>query len=87
MWQNYIFGMHWKHGDKMYYDELSSESKDKAAGYFIDNCRDCALHKRKGNCGNKREKTQKSLFGLGGLLGRFDAQRSSHCLIKFHVQL
>jgi hypothetical protein len=40
MWQNYIFGMHWKHRDKMYYDELSAESQDDAAGYFIDNMRD-----------------------------------------------
>ena len=40
MWQAYIFGMHWKHGGKMYYDELSAESQDEAAGYFIDHCRD-----------------------------------------------
>lgn len=40
MWQNYIFGMHWKHREKMYYDELSAESQDEAAGYFIDNMRD-----------------------------------------------
>lgn len=40
MWQNYIFGMHWRHGGKMYYDELSAESKEEAAGYFIDHKRD-----------------------------------------------
>jgi hypothetical protein len=40
MWQTYIFGMHWKHRDKMYYDELSAESQDEAAGYFIDHMRD-----------------------------------------------
>ena len=40
MWQNYIFGMHWKHGEKMYYDELSAESQEVAAGYFIDHKRD-----------------------------------------------
>jgi len=40
MWQNYIFGMHWAHHGKMYYDELSAESQDDAAGYFIDNMRD-----------------------------------------------
>lgn len=40
MWQNFIFGMHWQHGGKMYYDELSAESKNEAAGYFIDHCRD-----------------------------------------------
>ena len=40
MWQNYIFGMHWKHGEKMYYDELSAESQEEAAGYFIDHKRD-----------------------------------------------
>lgn len=40
MWQTYIFGMHWKHQEKMYYDELPAESKEEAAGYFIDHCRD-----------------------------------------------
>jgi len=40
MWQNYIFGMHWEHQGKMYYDELSAESQDEAAGYFIDHMRD-----------------------------------------------
>jgi len=34
MWQSYIFGMHWKHKGNMYYDELSAESQDEAAGYF-----------------------------------------------------
>lgn len=28
MWQRFIFGMHWKHGGKMYYDELPADSKD-----------------------------------------------------------
>jgi hypothetical protein len=40
MWLTYIFGMHWKHSGKMYYDELSAGSKDEAAGYFIDHKRD-----------------------------------------------
>src|SRR5256885_14320734 len=40
MWRNYIFGMQWKHQRKMYYDELSAESQEQAAGYFIDHCRD-----------------------------------------------
>ena len=40
MWQSYIFGMHWKHDGKMYYDELPAESKEEAAGYFIDHKRD-----------------------------------------------
>jgi hypothetical protein len=40
MWQSYIFGMHWKHGGKMYYDELPAESKEEAAEYFIDHMRD-----------------------------------------------
>ena len=40
MWQSYIYGMHWKHEGKMYYDEVHAESKEKAAGYFIDNMRD-----------------------------------------------
>jgi len=34
MWQTFIFGMHWRHGSKMYYDELPAGSKDEAAGYF-----------------------------------------------------
>ena len=40
MWQTFIFGMHWKHRKKMYYDELSAESQEEAAGYFIDHKRD-----------------------------------------------
>ncbi|HTY87073.1 MAG TPA: hypothetical protein VMB80_06380 [Candidatus Acidoferrum sp.] len=40
MWQSYIFGMHWKHDGKMYYDELPAESKEAAAEYFIDHMRD-----------------------------------------------
>lgn len=40
MWQRFIFGMHWKHGGTMYYDELSADSKEAAAEYFIDNKRD-----------------------------------------------
>ena len=40
MWQTFIFGMHWQHGGKMYYDELPATSKDEAAGYFIDHMRD-----------------------------------------------
>jgi hypothetical protein len=35
MWQSYIFGMHWKHAGQMYYDELTAESMEEAAGYFI----------------------------------------------------
>jgi len=40
MWQTQIFGMHWQHQGKLYYDELAAESQDEAAGYFIDRCRD-----------------------------------------------
>ncbi len=40
MWQTFIFGMHWQHRGKMYYDELPATSKDEAAGYFIDHMRD-----------------------------------------------
>jgi hypothetical protein len=40
MWQTFIFGMHWQHGGKMYYDELPATSKDEPAGYFIDHMRD-----------------------------------------------
>jgi hypothetical protein len=40
MWQTFIFGMHWRHGGTMYYDELSASSKEEAAEYFIDHKRD-----------------------------------------------
>jgi len=40
MWQSYIYGMHWKHDGKMYYDEIPAESKEEAAGFFIDHKRD-----------------------------------------------
>jgi hypothetical protein len=40
MWQTFIFGVHWKHGGKMYYDELSAGSQHEAAEYFIDHKRD-----------------------------------------------
>jgi hypothetical protein len=40
MWQAYIFGMHWSHEGKMYYDELSAESADEAADYFNGHKRD-----------------------------------------------
>ena len=40
MWQRFIFGMHWKHEDQMYYDELSAGSKDEAEAYFNDHKRD-----------------------------------------------
>ena len=39
MWQTFIFGMHWRHAGKMYYDELQATSKDEAAAYFIDHAR------------------------------------------------
>ena len=40
MWQTFLFGMHWKHDGKMYYDELPAGSKEEAAEYFIDYKRD-----------------------------------------------
>ena len=40
MWQSYIYGMHWKHEGRMYYDEVEAESKEGAAGYFNDHKRD-----------------------------------------------
>ena len=40
MWQSYIYGMHWKHDGKLYYDELPAESKEAAAEFFIDHMRD-----------------------------------------------
>ena len=40
MWQSYIFGMHWKHDGKVYYDELPAESKVEAVDFFNDYKRD-----------------------------------------------
>lgn len=39
LWQRYIYGAHWRHHGKVYYDEFPANSKDDAAEYF--NC-----HKR-----------------------------------------
>ena len=36
MIERFIFGMHWKHDGKMYYDEVPADSKEEAALYFID---------------------------------------------------
>ncbi len=40
MWHSFIYGMHWKHDGRMYYDEIPAESKDEATEYFIDCKRD-----------------------------------------------
>jgi len=40
MIEQFIFGMHWKFDEKMYYDELPADSKEEAAEYFIDHMRD-----------------------------------------------
>ena len=40
MWQSYIYGMHWEHDGKLYYDELPAESQEEAAGYFNDHKRE-----------------------------------------------
>ena len=40
MRERFIFSIHWQHEDKVYYDELPADSKDKAAEYFIDHKRD-----------------------------------------------
>lgn len=40
MWQNYLFGIHWRHGDERYYDELCAESEEDAIAYFNDQKRD-----------------------------------------------
>ena len=34
LWQRYMYGAHWKHHDKVYYDEFPANSKDDAAEYF-----------------------------------------------------
>jgi hypothetical protein len=38
--ERFIFGMHWKHDGKMYYDEIPADSKVDAVDYFIDHKRD-----------------------------------------------
>lgn len=40
MVERFIFGMHWRHAGKMYYDELPADTKEEAAEYFIDHKRD-----------------------------------------------
>ena len=40
MLERFIFGMHWRHEGKMYYDELPADSREGAAEYFIDHKRD-----------------------------------------------
>jgi hypothetical protein len=40
MWLSYIYGMHWKCSGRMYYDEIPADSKEEAAGFFIDHKRD-----------------------------------------------
>lgn len=40
MWQTFLFGMHWRHGKEMYYDEISVGSKEDAAAYFNEHKRD-----------------------------------------------
>ena len=34
MWQRFIFGVHWEHAGKRYYDELPATSKQEASEYF-----------------------------------------------------
>jgi len=40
MWQSFIFGMHWRHGNRVYYDELTASSKEEATLYFLHHKRD-----------------------------------------------
>jgi hypothetical protein len=40
MIERFIFGVHWKHDGKMYYDELPADSEEEASEYFIDHKRD-----------------------------------------------
>ena len=40
MWHSYIYGVHWRHDGRMYYDEVHAESKENAMEYFIDHKRD-----------------------------------------------
>lgn len=38
--ERFIFGVHWKHDGKMYYDEIPADSQTDAVDYFIDHKRD-----------------------------------------------
>ncbi|HEU5397143.1 MAG TPA: hypothetical protein VFV81_08240 [Verrucomicrobiae bacterium] len=40
MLQNLIFGMHWKHDGRLYYDEVPAQSREAATEYFIGHKRD-----------------------------------------------
>jgi hypothetical protein len=40
MWQSFIYGVYWRHDDRMYYDEVHADSKEEAVEYFIEHKRD-----------------------------------------------
>lgn len=40
MWQTFLFGIHWRYGKEMYYDEISADLKEEAAAYFNEHKRD-----------------------------------------------
>lgn len=40
LWQRYMYGAHWKHHGKLYYDEFAARSHDDATDYFNHNKRD-----------------------------------------------
>jgi hypothetical protein len=40
MWQTFIFGIHWQHEGRMYYDEVTAGSREEAAEYFNAHKRD-----------------------------------------------
>ncbi|MFO1489169.1 MAG: hypothetical protein U1F65_11900 [Verrucomicrobiota bacterium] len=46
MWESYRFGMHWEHGGKLFYDELTAGSMVEATDYFIDHKREDVKLKR-----------------------------------------
>jgi hypothetical protein len=40
MWQRYIYGAHWTHQGRLYYDEFPADSRGDAAEYFDEHKRD-----------------------------------------------
>jgi hypothetical protein len=74
MWQSFIFGAHWMHEGKLYYDEFSAESKEEATEYFMDHKRDDVTLVRidliRPNEGGVREPAHSPILPMPPLMAR-----------------
>lgn len=84
--QTFIYGMHWRHGGKMHYDELSPGSREEAAEYFIDHKRDDVSLVRVKLVGpdddGVREHAQSPLSPYDPLMARNDKDARWKALVK-----